>query len=106
MNRVWLSTAWAGLGLLAACATSDRRPPEVPVRLVAFDNVYGKVDRLTVQVKVDDGIEQSLVASCDAATCTFMVPLSRARHELTMSVEQNGQRSAPTKVVLDAGAPR
>ena len=93
-----------GLTVLAFWALYERPAAEVRVRDVAFDNVYGNVDRLAVQIKVDDGAEFSTTAACDATTCTLSIPLANARHELEMSVVHNGQRSAPTRVTLDTSA--
>jgi hypothetical protein len=68
---------------------------------VAFDNLYGDVAEVPIYVAVDGGVEQALTASCDAKACTFKLPLTNARHDLTISVVQNGQRSAPARVTLD-----
>ena len=73
---------------------------------MAFDNIYGKVDKLPVQVKVGEGAEQRLTATCDAKTCTYDLPLTDGRHELALSVEQNGHRSAATRVILDTREPK
>jgi hypothetical protein len=54
-----------------------------------------------VRVSVDGGPEQSLTATCDPKTCTFKLPLTNARHELVISVEQGGRRSAPARVTVD-----
>jgi hypothetical protein len=90
-----------GLTVLAFWAFHERPTPKVRVRTVAFDNLYGNVDRLPVQVKVDGGAEYPTAAACDAKTCTFSIPLTNARHELEISIEHGGQRSAPTRVTLD-----
>ena len=90
-----------GLTVVAFWAFHERAALPVRVRTVAFDNVYGNVDRLPVQVRVDGAAEVSTAAACDAKTCTFSLPLTNARHELEISVEQRGQRSAPTRVSLD-----
>lgn len=95
-----------GLTALAFWAFHDRTGVPVHTRDVAFDNVYGNVDRLTVQVRVDGGADVSTTAACDAKTCTFSLPLTNARHELELSVEQRGQRSAPTRVAIDTSALR
>ena len=95
-----------GLTGLAFWAFHQRTGPPVHPRNVAFDNVYGNVDRLPVQVKVDGGAEFSTTAACDAKTCTAVIPLANARHEVEMSVVHNGQRSAPTKVTLDTSGMR
>ena len=94
-----------GLTVLAFWALHERRAP-VHVRTVAFDNVYGNVDRLPVQVKVDNSASQATTAACDAKTCTFALPLTNARHELEISIEHGGQRSAPTRVTLDTSSLR
>ena len=101
MKWALVIAAWAGLGALTACAPVDRQSPDTHTRKVAFDNVYGNVDRLPVHVRVDDGAERATTATCDAKTCTFELPLTNARHELVISVEQKGQRSTPTRVTLD-----
>ena len=90
-----------GLTVLAFWAFHERPTLPVHVRTVAFDNVYGNVDRLPAQVKVDDGAEFSTTAACNAKTCTIAIPLANARHELEVSVFHNGQRSPPTRVTLD-----
>ena len=95
-----------GLTVLAFWAFDERSGPPVHTRDVAFDNLYGNVDRLPVQVKVDGGAEFSTTAACDAKTCTLALPLANARHEVEMSVIHNGQRSAPTKVTLDTSGMR
>ena len=87
--------------MLTGCARGDRAATDVPARTVAFDNVYGQVDRLPVHVSVDGGVEQPLTAACDPRMCTFTLPLTNARHALVISVEQNGRRSAPVRVTLD-----
>lgn len=93
-----------GLTVLAFWAFHERPEVQVHARDVAFDNVYGNVDRLPVQIKVDGGAEVSTTAGCDAKTCTFSIPLTNARHELEISIEQNVQRSPPTRVTLDTSA--
>lgn len=91
----------SGAMALAGCAHVDRAATDAPSRTVAFDNVYGRVDRLAIHVSVDGGVEQPLNAACDARTCTFSLPLTNGRHDLAISVEQNGRRSAPALVTLD-----
>jgi hypothetical protein len=93
-----------GLTVLAFWAFHERTALDVHVRTVAFDNLYGNVDRLPVQVKVDDAASQATTAACDAKTCTFTLPLTNARHELEISIEHGGQRSAPTRVTVDTSA--
>ena len=93
-----------GLTVFAFWAFHERAAPPVHARTVAFDNVYGNVDRLPVQVKVDGDAEYPTAATCDAKTCTFSIQLTNARHELEISIEHNGQRSAPTRVTLDTSA--
>jgi len=95
-----------GLTVLAFWAFHERTAPPVHTRTVAFDNLYGNVDRLPVQVKVDGRPEYPTAATCDAKTCTFTMPLTNARHEVEISIEHNGQRSAPTRVTLDTSALR
>ena len=93
-----------GLTVLAFWAFHERPTLALRSRNVAFDNVYGNVDRLAVQVRVDDGAEVSTTAACDAKTCTFSLPMTNAQHVLEVSIEHNGQRSAPTRVTLDPSA--
>jgi hypothetical protein len=99
--------AAGGLGVVAIAFFVFRpsAPPEVLVRTrtVAFDNVYG-VDQLVVQLKLDGYPEETVNATCDAKTCTFDVLLINGRHELELSVQQNGRRSAPTRVTVDTTA--
>jgi len=95
-----------GLTVLAFWAFHERAAPPVPTRTVAFDNVYGNVDRLPVQVRLDGGAEYPTAATCDANTCTFTMPLTNARHELEISIEHNGRRSAPTRITLDTSGMR
>jgi len=90
-----------GLTVLAFWAFHDRSAPPAHVRTVAFDNLYGNVDRLPVQARVDGGAEYPTAAACDPKTCTFSIPLTNARHELEISIEHGGQRSAPTRITLD-----
>jgi hypothetical protein len=71
---------------------------------VAFDNTYGGVDRLVVHLKLDGYPEETLNATCDAKTCTFDLLLIDGRHELELSVQQNGLRSAPTRATVDTTA--
>ena len=73
-------------------------------RAVAFDNTYRNATRLRIYFKVDDAAEKSETATCDRRTCTFLLQLTNARHVVELSVEQNGKRSAPTKVSLDTTA--
>jgi hypothetical protein len=93
----------AALALATWRLTERPEPPpfQIRTRTVAFDNLYGNVDKLAVQAKVDDGVEQTTTAACDAKTCTLELPLTNGQHELVLSVEQNGLRSASTKVTLD-----
>lgn len=90
------------MSLVSACA--GRPPADAPLRTVAFDNKYGAATTLAIHVRVDDGREQSLTATCDPMTCSFQLPLTNAKHELTLTVEQDGQRSEPTLVTVDTGA--
>jgi hypothetical protein len=89
-----------GLTVLAFWAFHERSAP-IRMRTVGFDNLYGNVDRLAVQVRVDDGAEFSSTATCDATTCSLPIQLTNARHQLEISVIHKGQRSAPTRVTLD-----
>ena len=104
MYRFLFVAVVLGLTVIAFWAFHGPGTPPVHSRTVAFDNVYGTVDRLPVQVKVDDGAEFSATATCDAMTCTFVIPLANARHELELSVIHNSQRSAPTRVAIDTSA--
>jgi hypothetical protein len=97
----WALTAAAVVAALVFWTVRDR----APVRIVAFDNLYGDVRELRVHVKVDGGAEQPLDATCDPKTCTFEIPLTPNVHVVTMAVEQNGRRSSPATVTLDASAP-
>ena len=90
-----------GTVMLTGCRPVDPPATDVPTRTVAFDNVYGGADRLPIHVTIDGGPEQSLTATCDSKTCTFKLPLTNARHELAISVEQGGRRSAPALVTVD-----
>lgn len=97
------------LTVLAFWAFDDRPAPRaatrpavhVRVQTVAFDNLYGSVERLPVYVSVDDLPEQAAMATCHATTCTFELPLRNAVHRLLISVDHNGQRSEPARVTLD-----
>jgi hypothetical protein len=75
--------------------------PDIPQRTVAFDNLYGSAAEVPIFVTVDGGLEQDLTATCDAKACTFKLPLTNARHELTVSVVHDGRRSAPAHVTVD-----
>ena len=92
-----------GLTLMAVAiwGLTEAREQDVHTRTVAFDNTYGNVARLQVHVKVDDAAEKPATAVCDKTTCTFYLALTDARHIVELSVEQNGKRSAPTRVTLD-----
>ena len=100
MMKLLLCILVSGPMALTGCGRGER-PPDVPLRTVAFDNAYGALDRLPVHVAVDGGAEQPLTATCDARTCTFKLQLTNGRHELAISVEQNGRRSAPAVVTVD-----
>ena len=99
--KLLLCIVASGTVMAAACSHVDKPATDVPTRTVAFDNVYGGADRLPVRVSVDGGPEQSLTATCDPKACTFKLPLTNARHELAISVEQGGRRSAPSRVTVD-----
>jgi hypothetical protein len=92
--------------MLGGCRPLDPPATDVPTRTVAFDNVYGGPNRLAIHVTIDGGPEQSLTATCDPKTCTFKLPLTNARHELAISVEQGGRRSAPSRVTVDTSTLR
>jgi hypothetical protein len=79
----------------------EARTPDVHTRQVAFDNTYGDTTQLQVYVEVDESAVQPVTAICDETTCIFDLPLTDARHTVELSVEQNGKRSAPTRVTLD-----
>lgn len=96
----------SGTVMLAGCRPLDPRATDIPTRTVAFDNVYGGVNQLPVHVTVDDGPEQSFTVTCDPKTCTFKLPLTNAKHELVISVEQGGRRSAPARVTIDTSQMR
>ena len=98
--KLLLCIVLSGPMALIGCMKADRSA-DAPVRTVAFDNVYGQVDRLAVHVAVDGGIEQPHTAACDIRTCTFKLPLTNGTHKLTISVEQDGRRSAPALVTVD-----
>ena len=104
--KLLLCVLVSGPLLLPGCARGDRAATDAVSRTVAFDNVYGQVDRLAIHVSVDGGAERPLTATCDRRICTFEVPLTDGRHELAISVEQNGRRSAPARVTLDTTNPR
>ena len=95
-----------GLTVIAFWAFGRAEPDKARERTVAFDNVYGNVKRLQVYVVVDGSAEQASSAKCDERTCTFKLRLTNARHELLMSVEQDGKRSAPTRVTIDTSRMR
>ena len=101
MYRLRFLAVVLGLTVLVAFWAFHERSASPAVRTVAFDNVYGNVERLAVHVRVDNGAEMATTAACDAKTCTFSMPLTNARHELELSIEHNGQRSAATRVTLD-----
>jgi hypothetical protein len=77
------------------------RPPDIRVHTVGFDNRYGSPGRLPVYVTVDNRAEQALTATCDPTTCSFELALTDAPHEILISVEHGGRRSAPARVALD-----
>ena len=99
--KLLLCSVLSGTVIVAGCSHVDKPATDVPTRTVAFDNVYGGADRLPVRVSVDGGPEQSLTATCDPKACSFKLPLTNARHELVISVEQGGRRSAPARVTVD-----
>ena len=79
----------------------DSPPPEERVHVLGFDNRYGSADRLTIHVSVDKRPEQPNVATCGPVTCTFKLPLPDGPHEILISVEHNGRRSAPSRMTVD-----
>ena len=87
--------------LMAIAIWGLTEPRPVHSRTVAFDNAYGNVTRLQVYARVDDDAEKAATATCDQTTCTFDLAMTDARHVVELSVEQNGERSAPTRVTLD-----
>ena len=91
-----------GAGGLAGCGNDP--PVSVRVRTIAFDNVYGQTTQLPVQVKVDGGAEQALIATCDAKTCSFKLPLVNGKHDLEVAVVQQGRRSQPSRVTVDTSS--
>ena len=114
-KRILLLTAVAVLVTVFAKTRSG--PANTPVaeappsdvtrpRTIAFDNLYGDSKSLLTHVRVDGGPEQTLTATCTDAACTFELPLTDARHEVLVAVEQDGRRSQPTRVTLDTGAAR
>jgi len=98
--KLLLCAIASGPMVLAGCRAADPPAAVVPTRTVTFDNVYG-ADRLLAYVTVDGGPQQWLTATCDPMTCSFKLPLTNARHELAISVEQRGRRSAPALVTVD-----
>lgn len=104
--KLLLCSVLSGTAIVAACSHVDKPATDVPTRTVAFDNVYGGANRLPIHVSVDGGPEQSLTATCDSKTCSFKLPLTNARHELAISVEQGGRRSAPSRVTVDTSQMR
>jgi hypothetical protein len=96
--------------VLAFWATHDRtssaRLPETRVHSIAFDNLYGNLERLPVFVTVGDLAEHAVIATCTPTTCTFQLPLTDGRHEMLMSVEHDGRRSKPALVTLDTRTPK
>ena len=87
-------------GVVLAVSTCASEGP-LRVRTVTFDNVYGAATSIPVHVKVDGGPEQLLDATCTPSTCSFKLPLSNARHELEVAVEQNGKRSTQSRITVD-----
>jgi len=90
-----------GVGALAIGMWFWARAEPTVTRTVAFDNTYGSTKTLVVYVKVDQEAEQRLVAACDEKTCKFTLPLQNGRHQLSVAVEQLGQRGRATTVTLD-----
>ena len=93
-----------GVGVAALLVWAVRHrleEPDMRSRKVAFDNTYGDTTQLQVYVEVDESAVKPVTATCDETTCIFDLPLTDARHTVELSVEQNGKRSAPTRVTLD-----
>jgi hypothetical protein len=104
MNTRAVLTLGVVVTLLALGAFWIFRGDDEPVarlRTVAFDNLYGNVTQLPVHVSVDGQPEQAMTAECSEKTCTFSLQLTNAVHNVAISVEQNGRRSAPARVTLD-----
>ena len=97
----------AGLVMMvvAIWGLTESRKQDVHTRQVAFDNTYGNTTRLQVYVEVDDCAAKPVTATCDKTTCIFDLALTDARHTVELSVEQDGKRSAPTRVTLDTTSP-
>ena len=96
---------WTAL-LLAAiatfgCKSAGTGSSNIPIRTVAFDNVYGSTTEVPVRVKVDGGNEQVVTATCDVKTCSFKLPLTNARHELEVAVVLQGRQSQSTRISVD-----
>ena len=89
---------------IAIWGLTEAQEPDLHTRTVAFDNTYGNVTRLQIYVKVDNAAEKPATATCDKKTCTFQLQLTNARHVIELSVEQNGKRSAPTRITLDTSS--
>ena len=97
MKRAGVLLAWV---CAVGCGAGVGRPAgPVTLRTVGFDNRYA-VTTLRVHVRVDAGREQTLMATCDPQTCAFQLPLSEGRHDLLISVEQNGIRSQFTPMIV------
>lgn len=103
MKRLSAVPGLAALTLLAACGAQSTAVAGQP-RVIAFDNVYGRVETVKVYVTVDGGDEQTRMATCGQNTCSFSVPLTDGTHTLLLSVEQDGKRSRPTTVTVDTAA--
>ena len=96
-----LTLLLATIATLAGCNSASTGSSNIPVRTVAFDNVYGSTTELPVRVKVDGGGEQVATATCDAKTCSFKLPLTNARHELEVTVVQQGRQSQAARISVD-----
>ena len=91
---------------LAIWTLTDRSTQATRSRKVAFDNLYGNAERLTIHVRLDGGDERALQATCDPKVCTFDLEMTNARHELVIAVEQNGVRGGATSLTLDTSGLR
>ena len=93
-----------GVGVAALLVWAVRHrleEPDMRSRKVAFDNTYKGATTLRVHVKVDDGWEQSVSATCDSKTCTFPLPMTDGIHQVTLAVEQDGVRGTSGRFTLD-----
>lgn len=95
-----------GVGVAAFLVWAVRHrlaEPDLRSRKIAFDNQYKGATMLRVHVKVDDGPEQSVSATCDIKTCTFPLRMTDGVHQVTLAVEQDGVRGTSGRFTLDTG---